>query len=75
MRCTNLHSHCGAGCLSGCSGAPPTGNNLDPRGDGLCGKVILLKNHIYSELIPSQEYGGAICDPRGIFGGCCSSHG
>ncbi|KAH8601633.1 glyoxal oxidase N-terminus-domain-containing protein [Bisporella sp. PMI_857] len=62
--CGNTEGHCGTGCISGCAPIPPPptpsdSNTIPPRGDGLCG----AKN------------GGATCDPKGPFGGCCSQFG
>jgi len=40
---TDLDSHCGAGCISGCpSTPPPTISGVAPRGDGQCGAVSLV---------------------------------
>ncbi|KAH8723929.1 glyoxal oxidase N-terminus-domain-containing protein [Phaeosphaeriaceae sp. PMI808] len=69
--CGNTPAHCGDGCLSGCNnGAQPssaqpvatpttTPNAPGPRDDGRCGK----------------DFGGATCDAKGAYGGCCSSYG
>lgn len=69
--CGNSPAHCGTGCLSGCSnGAEPSvavpaskptpaTGAAAPRDDGRCGK----------------DFGSATCDPKGPYGGCCSSYG
>ncbi|PVH78473.1 carbohydrate-binding module family 18 [Cadophora sp. DSE1049] len=58
--CGNSADHCGAGCISGCpSTPPPTNSGVAPRGDGQCG----------------AKFGGATCDPKGPYGGCCSEYG
>ncbi|KAL2065357.1 hypothetical protein VTL71DRAFT_3027 [Oculimacula yallundae] len=59
--CGNTPGHCGAGCITGCT-APPTSTGpggTAPRSDGQCG----------------AKFGGATCDPKGAFGGCCSQFG
>lgn len=69
--CGNSVAHCGDGCLSGCSnGAQPSvaapastpspgSSSAGPHDDGRCGK----------------DFGGATCDAKGAYGGCCSSYG
>ncbi|CBX94899.1 similar to glyoxal oxidase [Plenodomus lingam JN3] len=68
--CGNTPAHCGDGCQSGCNKdtpAPPapkpstagTPAAAAPRDDGRCGK----------------DFGGASCDAKGPYGGCCSSYG
>jgi hypothetical protein len=68
--CGETPSHCKEGCQSGCDNkpaaapAPAPTKAADPapakaRDDGRCGK----------------EFGGASCDPKGAFGGCCSKYG
>lgn len=71
--CGETPAHCGEGCLSGCnngaepssvkpvatSSKAPAASAVAPRADGRCGK----------------EFGGATCDPKGEYGGCCSSYG
>ena len=69
--CGNTPAHCGDGCLSGCNnGAEPSvaqpaatpapaPGAAAPRDDGRCGK----------------DFGGATCDAKGAYGGCCSSYG
>lgn len=39
--CGNTTDHCGAGCISGCTGSPATssGTGIAPRPDGMCGAV------------------------------------
>ena len=58
--CGNTAAHCGTGCVSGCTTTdPPTTNPTAPRPDGRCGK----------------DFGGATCDAKGAYGGCCSEYG
>lgn len=67
--CGNTPAHCGDGCQSGCTqDAPPaarspaatnTPTTAAPRDDGRCGST----------------FGGASCDAKGAYGGCCSSYG
>ncbi|KAF2109263.1 glyoxal oxidase [Lophiotrema nucula] len=73
--CGNTPAHCGTGCISGCtnsaasssvkvvaatsSAKPAATSAAAPRSDGRCGK----------------DFGGATCDPKGAYGGCCSSYG
>ncbi|KAF2735174.1 glyoxal oxidase [Polyplosphaeria fusca] len=66
--CGNTPAHCGTGCISGCGGAASsvksstpsaTAGATAPRDDGRCGK----------------DFAGATCDPKGAYGGCCSSYG
>ncbi|KAF2867976.1 glyoxal oxidase N-terminus-domain-containing protein [Massariosphaeria phaeospora] len=60
--CGNSETHCGTGCVSGCTTSttpPATGNGAAPRDDGRCGK----------------DFGGSTCDAKGAYGGCCSSYG
>jgi len=66
--CGNTAAHCGDGCQSGCgkdtapAAASPvatTPTTAGPRDDGRCGST----------------FGGASCDAKGAFGGCCSSYG
>lgn len=65
--CGSTDAHClpSNGCQSGCKGTvtsptpPGPSQGTTPRGDGRCGTA----------------FGGATCDPRGAFGGCCSSGG
>ncbi|KAF2823430.1 DUF1929-domain-containing protein [Ophiobolus disseminans] len=72
--CGETPAHCGTGCLSGCTNgaepsvvkpvvsASPRPNApapAAPRDDGRCGK----------------DFGGATCDAKGAYGGCCSSYG
>ncbi|KAK8234236.1 glyoxal oxidase [Phyllosticta capitalensis] len=44
---------------SASSAAAPSGTSTAPRSDGRCGK----------------DFGGATCDPKGAYGGCCSQYG
>ena len=66
--CGSTESHCGTGCLSGCSNSPAASaaapvatkdSTVPARDDGRCGK----------------DFGGASCDANGAYGGCCSSYG
>lgn len=64
--CGSTAAHCGDGCLSGCANKaadPPAQEPETPavpaRDDGRCGK----------------DFGGATCDAKGAYGGCCSSYG
>ena len=65
--CGNTPAHCGTGCISGCTGASsssvsapaPSSTGGTTRNDGRCGSA----------------FGGAVCDPAGPYGGCCSSYG
>lgn len=67
--------HCGAGCISGCpSGPPPTSSATAPRSDGQCGAVS-SELHRESLVLTFQKFGGATCDPKGQYGGCCSQYG
>lgn len=64
--CGNTPAHCSDGCQSGCGNDDPTATpaattpaNSGVRDDGRCGK----------------DFGGATCDPKGAYGGCCSEYG
>ncbi|KAF2192656.1 carbohydrate-binding module family 18 [Zopfia rhizophila CBS 207.26] len=74
--CGNTPAHCGTGCVSGCTNGAASSSKAassvqaaatsstpageaKPRDDGRCGK----------------DFGGATCDPKGAYGGCCSSYG
>lgn len=61
--CGNTPAHCGDGCQSGCGNTTPAQPSQPagaaPRDDGRCGK----------------DFGGASCDAKGPYGGCCSSYG
>ena len=65
--CGTGDAYCGTGCLSGCTTTSPASTAVElpvasstaPRSDGRCGK----------------DFGGATCDPKGAYGGCCSSYG
>ncbi|KAF2270809.1 galactose oxidase [Lojkania enalia] len=71
--CGNTPAHCGEGCISGCTNNSPSSSakpaatssgvvapsGAAPRDDGRCGK----------------DFGGATCDPKGPYGGCCSQYG
>ncbi|TVY58153.1 Aldehyde oxidase GLOX1 [Lachnellula cervina] len=59
--CGNTDGHCGAGCISGCKSGPdpPVSSGTAPRPDGQCGK----------------DFDDSTCDPKGPYGGCCSSYG
>lgn len=74
-QCGSTPAHCNAGCISGCTKGASTTSvkkvqatssvkkaqasspaGTAPRDDGRCGK----------------DFGGATCDPKGAYGGCCS---
>ncbi|KAF2476531.1 DUF1929-domain-containing protein [Lindgomyces ingoldianus] len=65
--CGSTEGHClpANGCQNGCSSpaasssAGPQPTSTAPRSDGRCGK----------------DFAGATCDPKGAYGGCCSSYG
>ncbi|KAG9231250.1 carbohydrate-binding module family 18 protein [Amylocarpus encephaloides] len=57
--CGKTDGHCLAS--AGCQNgcSPPTTHPTPPRSDGRCGK----------------DFGGALCDPKGEYGQCCSQYG
>lgn len=58
-RLGNTVGHCGTGGTSGCTFSKRQTGPTASRSDGRCGSI----------------FAGAICDPNGPYGGCCSQYG